>query len=78
MVPWRLEPVAGLGHAPVEASYTSWTVPGLHWNIGGVFVIVFFSWLAGLLVFIYLRIKQPPFFRKETLTRATPTLVPDD
>jgi amino acid transporter len=61
-----------------EASYTSWTVPGLHWNIGGVFVIVFFSWLAGLLVFIYLRITQPPFFRKETLTRATPTLVPDE
>jgi amino acid transporter len=61
-----------------EASYTSWTVPGIHWNIGGVFVIVFFSWLAGLLVFIYLRIKQPPFFKGETLTRATPTLVPDD
>jgi amino acid transporter len=60
------------------ASYTSWTVPGLHWQIGGVFVIVFFSWLAGLLVFIYLRIKQPPFFKKETLTRATPTLVPDE
>jgi amino acid transporter len=61
-----------------EASYTSWTVPGIHWVIGGVFVIVFFSWLAGLLVFIYLRFTQPPFFRKETLTRATPTLVPDE
>ena len=61
-----------------EASYTSWTVPGLHWNIGGVFVIVFFSWLVGLLVFLYLRITQPPFFRKQTLTRSTPTLVPDD
>ncbi len=61
-----------------EASYTRFTVPGLHWQIGGVFVIVFLSWLIGLLVFIYLRIKQPPFFKKETLTRSTPTLVPDD
>jgi len=64
--------------SPYEASYTSFTVPGLHWQIGGVFVIVFLSWLIGLLVFIYLRIKQPPFFKKETLTRSTPTLVPDE
>jgi amino acid transporter len=61
-----------------SASYTSWTVPGLHWQIGGVFVIVFFSWLAGLVFFIYLRIVQPAFFRKQTLTRSTPTLVPDN
>jgi amino acid transporter len=60
-----------------SASYTSWTVPGLHWHIGGVFVIVFFSWVAGLALFIYMRLVHPAFFRKETLTRATPTLVPD-
>jgi amino acid transporter len=60
-----------------SASYTKFTVPGIHWVIGGVFVIVFLSWLAGLILFIYLRIKQPPFFKKETLTRSTPTLVPD-
>jgi amino acid transporter len=59
-------------------SYTKFTVPGLHWQVGGVFVIAFLSVLAGVLVFIYLRIVQPAFFRKETLTRATPTLVPDD
>jgi amino acid transporter len=64
--------------SPYEASYTTFTVPGLHWQIGGVFVIVFLSWLIGLLFFIYLRIKQPPFFKKETLTRSTPTLVPED
>ncbi|HEY2506386.1 MAG TPA: APC family permease [Streptosporangiaceae bacterium] len=64
--------------SPYEASYTSFTVPGLHWQIGGVFVIVFLSWLAGLLVFIYVRIVHPAFFRKETLTRSTPTLVPDE
>jgi amino acid transporter len=59
-------------------SYTKWTIPGLHWEIGGVFVIVFASSLVGLLFFIYMRIVHPAFFRKETLTRATPTLVPDN
>jgi amino acid transporter len=57
--------------------YTYWTVPGLHWEIGGIFIIAFLSALAGVLGFIYMRIKHPPFFLKETLTRGTPTLVPD-
>jgi len=61
-----------------ENSYTMFTVPGLHWQIGGVFVIAFISALIGLLFFIYLRITQPPFFKRQTLTRATPTLVPDE
>jgi hypothetical protein len=30
-----------------------------------------------VLGFIYMRITRPAYFRKETLTRATPTLVPD-
>ena len=64
--------------SPYEASYTSFTVPGIHWQIGGVFVIVFLSWLLGLIFFIYLRIVHPAFFKKQTLTRATPTLVPDE
>jgi amino acid transporter len=58
-------------------SYTYWTVPGLHWRIGGIFIIAFLSALAGLIFGLYQRIKAPAFFRKETLTRATPTLVPD-
>ena len=61
-----------------ENSYTMYTVPGLHWQIGGVFVIVFLSWLAGLIVWIILRVSQPAFFKGKTLTRATPTLVPDE
>ena len=56
---------------------TYWTVPGLHWRIGGIFLIAFGSALAGVLGFIYMRIVHPPFFKKETLTRSTPTLVPD-
>ncbi len=59
-------------------SVTTYTVPGLHWHMGGVFVIAFLSALAGVIFFVYLRIAQPAFFRKQTLTRATPTLVPDD
>jgi amino acid transporter len=60
-----------------ENSYTTFTVPGLHWQIGGVFVIAVLSALAGVIWFVYLRIKQPAFFKKQTLTRSTPTLVPD-
>jgi amino acid transporter len=59
------------------ASYTTFTVPGLHWQIGGVFVIVFITSLIGFALWLYLRIAQPAFFRRETLTRSTPTLVPD-
>jgi amino acid transporter len=58
-------------------SYTSWTVPGLRWHIGGIFLIALAAALAGLLGFIYMRVTAPAFFRKQTLTRATPTLVPE-
>jgi amino acid transporter len=61
-----------------QNDYTMWTVPGIHWQIGGVFVIVFISWLIGLIAFIALRIAQPDFFKGKTLNRATPTLVPDE
>jgi len=46
--------------------------------IGGAFVIFFISALAGLLFGIYCRFNDRAFFRKETLTRSTPTLVPED
>ena len=58
--------------------YTMWTVPGIHWQIGGAFVIAAGAALVGLVFFIYNRIVSPAFFRKETLTRSTPTLVPDN
>ncbi len=59
-------------------SYTSWTVPGLQWQVGGIFVIAFISALVGLIAGIYMRFAKPAFFRKQTLTRSTPTLVPDE
>ena len=58
--------------------YTFWTVPGIHWQVGGPFVIAAGAALAGVLIFVYMRVTAPAFFKKETLTRATPTLVPDD
>ncbi len=58
-------------------SYTSWTIPGLRWHIGGIFLIALAAALAGLAGFIYMRVTAPAFFRKQTLTRSTPTLVPD-
>jgi amino acid transporter len=59
-------------------SYTTYTVPGLHWQIGGVFVIVFLTSLVGLVIWLVLRFTQPAYFKGRTLTRSTPTLVPDE
>jgi amino acid transporter len=61
-----------------QNSYTMWTMPVTHWQIGGVFVIAFVSGLIGLAVGIYMRFVYPAYFRKETLTSSTPTLVPDE
>jgi len=55
-------------------SYTSWTVPGLHWQIGGVFIIAALSAAAGVIGFAYMRITGPAYFRKDTLTRTSPVL----
>ena len=49
-----------------------------HWQIGGAFVIAAAAALIGLVAFIYCRFADPAFFKKQTLTRATPTLVPDE
>ena len=60
-----------------ENDYTMWTVPGIHWQVGGAFVIAVIAVLIGLACYIYCRITRPAFFTKQTLTRATPTLTPD-
>jgi amino acid transporter len=60
-----------------DNDYTFWTVPGIHWQVGGPFVIAAGAAIVGLAAYIYCRVNDPAFFRKETLTRATPTLVPD-
>ena len=58
--------------------YTMWTVPGINWQIGGAFVIAVAAAVIGVLGYLYCRLVNPAFFRKQTLTRAIPTLVPDE
>ncbi len=58
-------------------SYTSWTVPVLQWHIGGIFIIAALAALAGTASFVYVRVTAPAFFRRQTLTRATPVRVPE-
>jgi hypothetical protein len=50
-------------------------VPGLHWQIGGIFIIAALAALAGVTGFIFMRVTAPAFFRKNSLTRTTPVLV---
>ncbi len=56
-------------------SSTTLTLPGLHWQIGGIFVIAALAAVAGATGFVYMRVTAPAYFRKETLTRTTPVLV---
>jgi hypothetical protein len=58
-------------------SYTTWTLPVLHWQIGGTFLIAALAALTGVIAFAFMRVTAPAFFRKETLNRATPVLVFD-
>ena len=55
-------------------SYTMWTVPGLHWKIGGIFIIAALAAMAGVIGFVFMRTTASAFFRKETLTRTNPLL----
>jgi amino acid transporter len=59
-------------------SYTTWTVPVLHWKIGGIFIIAALAAAAGVLGFAFMRATAPGFFRKETLTRTNPLLAFSD
>jgi amino acid transporter len=62
----------------VTTSYTVWHMPfSPHWYIGGVFLIGIGTFVIGLILMAIWRVVAPPFFRGETLTRETETLVPD-
>jgi amino acid transporter len=61
-----------------ENGYTMWTVPWIHWQVGGAFAIAVGAGIVGVLCFLYCRFTNPSFFKKQTLTRATPTLVPEE
>jgi amino acid transporter len=78
---WLIMWVAGLYSLQSDwvstNSYTMWTVPGLHWEIGGIFIIGALAAVAGMIAFTFMRITAPAFFRNETLTRISPVLVFD-
>ncbi len=59
------------------SGYTYWTVPVLHWQIGGIFIIAALAAVAGVIGFAFMHVTAPAFFRKETLSRTTPVLVVD-
>ncbi len=60
-----------------QNDYTMWTVPWIHWQVGGAFVIAVLAAIVGVVLFLYCRFTGPAFFKRQTLTRATPTLVPE-
>jgi amino acid transporter len=57
---------------------TSWDVPGVHWHIGGTFLLAAGSLVLGFVLMFVYRALAPPFFRGEVLNAATATLVPED
>jgi amino acid transporter len=59
-------------------SYTTWTIPGTHRVIGGVFVLIVASFVLGVVLLVIYRFVRPDFFLGKTLNRDTPTRVPDD
>jgi amino acid transporter len=61
-----------------NSSYTSWRVPGLHWQIGGSFLMAAGSLALGVVLMFAYRPFSPAFFRGQVLNASTATLVPDD
>ena len=59
-------------------SYTTWTIPGTHRVVGGVFILDVGAIILGVVLFLIYWAVRPVYFRGEVLNRDTPTLVPDD
>ena len=60
------------------SSYTSWRVPGVHWQVGGAFILAAGMLLLGVVLVLVTPAFLPAYFRGETLDRNTPTVVPED
>jgi amino acid transporter len=60
-----------------DYGYTYWTVPGIHWVIGGTFITGVGALLFGVVLMIVCRVTIPSFFKGETLNADTPVLVPE-
>ncbi len=60
------------------SSITSWTVPGVHWHVGGAFVLAFGSVVLGFVLYFVYKAIAPAYFRGEVLNRDTTTTIPED
>ena len=68
-----------LAPSDVSTSYTGWQMPfAPHWHIGGVFLLGIGTFVVGIVLMFVWRAVAPPFFRGETLTKDSPTMVPED
>jgi amino acid transporter len=61
-----------------SGSATSWTIPIVHWQIGGVFVLDISGVIIGIILMVVYAQLRPAYFRGEVLNRDTPTRVPQD
>jgi amino acid transporter len=59
-------------------SYTTWTFPGTHRVIGGVFILDVAAIILGVVLMLIMWAVRPAFFRGEILNRDTPTRVPEE
>ena len=69
-----------LGFAFIVSAVQMWSPDysgSSYFGIGGVFVIGIGSLLVGVVLMLLWQLRQPAFFRGETLTTDTPVLVPD-
>jgi hypothetical protein len=58
--------------------YTSWNVPVIHWQVGGVFLLDAGTVLLGLILMVVYARLRPAYFRGQVLNRDTPTRVPQE
>jgi amino acid transporter len=59
-------------------SYTKYTFPLIHWQVGGIFLLMVGASLIGVILFFIYRATAPAYFRGEVLNRDTPTRVPEE
>jgi amino acid transporter len=60
------------------SSSSHWKVPGVHWVVGGAFLLSVGTAIVGLIAYFIYKAVSPAYFRGEVLNRDTPTTIPED
>jgi amino acid transporter len=60
------------------SSVTSWRIPGVHWHVGGSFLLAVGAAILGLILYFVYKAIAPAYFRGEVLNRDTTTTIPED